>query len=115
MIYREYIEQTDYEQVKALCDKHGLPFPHNTTLRVAVNESGKIEGLLGTQIRVFIEPLISENPIAAVRLYEQAVQVIKKIGANSIRCICNSEKKGLYEKVGFNQIENNKILMQKEI
>jgi len=115
MIYREYIEQTDRKQVEKLCDKYGLPFPHNSNLRVAVSESGEIKGLLGTQIRIYLEPLIAENPICGMKLYEEAIEVIKKIGANTVRCVCNTERKGLYERIGFFQIEQNKVQMQKEI
>lgn len=114
MIYRNYIPE-DKDQVKALCDQHGIDLPERSMLFVAEDDNGKIAGFSGIRGEIFLEPLISNNPIAAVKLFEKTIKHFRDSGVNRVRCICKPERKELFEKVGFRQIEEDKILMEKEV
>lgn len=115
MVYRQYNKETDYDQVMELCMKNKIMFPHEGSLNVAVDNNGIIKGILGVKLNIYLEPLISENPMAAVKLFTYAIKAIKDLGAKQVRLLCSSTKKELYKKVGFYQIEDGKIIMEKEI
>jgi len=112
LIYRNAIPE-DYEQISKLCCKNDIAFPRNSHVIVA-EHSGVIVGLVGVKTEVFIEPLISENPIAAVKLFDRIEAAVKLSGAKRVRCLTDLSHEDLFTKAGFITIENSKILMQKE-
>ena len=112
LIYRNAIPE-DYEQIRELCCKNDIAFPRNSHVIVA-EHGGVIVGLAGVKTEVFIEPLISENPIAAVKLFDRIEAAVKLSGAKRVRCIASLENEDRFVKVGFTTVENNKIIMQKE-
>ena len=114
MIYRNYIAE-DKKQIKELCEKYDIGLPERSMLFVAEDDNDKIVGFIGIKGEVFIEPLISENPVSAVKLFEKAIKHFKNSGIKTIRCICKKEFAETYKKAGFYQVEEEKILMEKEI
>lgn len=114
MIYRNYIAE-DKEQVLALCNKYGIDVPQKSMLFVAEDDQGKIKGIIGVRGEVFIEPLISDNPISAVKLYKEVIKYLKYGNVSRVRCICKEKFIKTYRKVGFEQIEKEKVIMEKEL
>lgn len=114
MDYRQYIPNDRPEVVK-LCDKFKIEFPDNSLVFVAFNpHKHKIEGLIGLQGNIYIEPFISNNnSLVAVKLYKKIVDFIKHKNIKSVRCICSPRYKKLFEKAGFNQVNEDKIIMEK--
>lgn len=112
LIYRTAIPE-DEEQIRALCHKNDIAFPANSYLIVA-EHGGTIVGIAGIKTELFFEPLISENPIAAVRLSERVEAAVKLSGAQRVRCLAKPNVVELFRKAGFETIENKKIIMEKE-
>ena len=86
MNYRYYLPE-DKEQVEKLCDKYKIEVPKQSMVFVAANE--KIHGFIGIKGEVFIEPLISENPLVTGNLFERAIKHLKLRGVKRIRCVCD--------------------------
>lgn len=114
MMYRNYIAE-DKDEVIALCNKHGIDVPENSMLFVAEDENDKVVGICGIRAEFFIEPLISENPISAVKLFNKTIKHLQNSQIKRVRCICKEKFARTYEKVGFEQIEKHKIIMEKEL
>jgi len=112
LIYRN-AKPEDYEQIRELCCKNDIAFPRNSHVIVAEHD-GVIVGLAGVKTEVFIEPLISKNPIAAVKLFDRIEAAVKLSGAKRIRCLANPNVEKLFIKAGFETIETKKIIMEKE-
>ena len=112
MNYRYYITE-DLEQIEKLCDKHKIEVPKQSMVFVADN--GKIHGFIGIKGEVFIEPLISENPLVTGNLFNKVIKHLKQRGVKKVRCICDSQNSKLFEKIGFNIIENDKVIMERRI
>jgi len=115
MNYRFYLPE-DYKQIERLCDKYKIKVPKKSTVYVAVNDdNNKICGFIGIKGDVFIEPLISENSLVTINLFNKAIRHLKNRDIRNIRCVCSKEKVKLFEKIGFKEIEQNKIIMEKEL
>lgn len=113
MNYRLY-EARDKQQVEKLCKKHNIDLPVDSVIYVAENE-GNVVGIAGIMVEGWIEPLISENPVSSVKLYERTIKELKLLGFRRVRIICDQKFEKLYNKVGFKKIGTGKILMEKEL
>ena len=114
MRYR-WFEEKDGESIKFLCDKNQIALPHPESSILVAEDEGQIEGFAGLVNLTFLEPLISDNPIAAVKLFDliQGILINQKI--KNLYCYCDPDKRELFEKAGFSVFQENKILMKKEI
>jgi len=113
MNYRIY-ERQDQQQVEALCRKYHIALPFDSVVYVA-EQDGKIIGIAGIMVEGWIEPLISENPVASVKLYKRTIKELELLGFNKVKIMCDPKYEKLYNKVGFKRIGIDKILMEKEI
>lgn len=114
MIYRNYIPG-DFEKVVEICKQHKIDVPLQSLVFVAVDDNDAIQGVAGIRHEVFLEPLISDNPIVAGKLYKETLQYLKDKGIKNIKIYCDKSKVKQFEKVGFTQFEPDLIFMQKEI
>jgi len=112
MRIRDY-KKEDYEQVKTLAVKHGLNLPSDSKIIVAESYSGKIEGFVSVRNVLFIEPIVSDNPIMAVKLWNYVEEKIKKGGIKVVRCFADSKKEKTYKKVGFYRIFKKMLFLEK--
>lgn len=111
MIYRDF-EENDTQQIKDLCGKHKIGEPKLAHIIVA-EEGKRIVGFIALKNVVFIEPMISENPIASKKLFVLAERVLEENKIRTVRCFCKINKKKLYSKVGFQQVFEDQIIMEK--
>ena len=115
MKYRSFQEK-DFEDIKLLCEKNNIDLPYrNSFVIIAENENGQIVGFGSIANLAFIEPLISDNPVVAVNLYNQLLGVAMNQGIKEIFCYCNEKREELYNKAGFEKSQAEKILMRKEL
>jgi hypothetical protein len=115
MNYRPYKED-DFERLRQYCSYAGIALPDKGShLYIAVDKENNICGIIGVKQEIFIEPLISDNPLIANKLYEDIIRNIEISGFKKVRCICNPKFEKLFGKKGFRKIEENKIIMEKEV
>ncbi len=107
-------QKKDMEQVRALSEKYNLNLPGDGVLMVAENE-GKIWGYTILRPLVMIEPFVSESITASKRLYEVIHQMLEIENAHILRCNIKKENKNLLSKLGFTQVFENLIQMEKII
>ena len=103
----------DFEQVKSLAEKHGLNLPSDSKIIVAESNTGKIEGFVALRSVLMIEPMVSENPIVAVKLWNYVEEKIKKGGIKVVRCFADTKKEKTYKKVGFYRIFKKMLFLEK--
>jgi len=60
-----------------------------------------------------IEPMVSENPIVAVKLWNYVEEKIKKGGIKVVRCFADTKKEKTYKKVGFYRIFKKMLFLEK--
>lgn len=106
----------DAPKIQEYCDKHGFYFPTAKSLYVVWQEE-KIIGIAGLELIVKIEPFIADNPIAAKKLYEQLIQLLKDQDIKSVECFSTNAKltnvKALFEKLGFQFAEQTNRFIKK--
>ena len=114
MTYRNYIPE-DFEKIVAICRKHKIDVPVQSLVFVAVDDDDELQGVAGIRHDVFLEPLISENPVVAGKLYKETLKHLKDSGIKNVKIYCDKSKAKQFEKVGFTPFEPNLVFMQKEI
>lgn len=114
MIIREYISK-DRERIAELTEKYGLSVPKDSKIIVAENSKGVVEGFVSVRPVLFIEPMISENPIIAVKLWNYVEEKMKEGGIKIIRCFAPQDKLKTYKKLGFYRIFNKMFALEKII
>jgi N-acetylglutamate synthase-like GNAT family acetyltransferase len=110
--------QNDVQGIQELCDKYGIAFPHRNEITFVAEHEGKIIGICGIQKRIFIEPLIAENPIAGLKLSNMVEGVLRFNGVKDVFGIVddiNEKHKGHLVKEGFGVIGENQTLFHKEL
>lgn len=115
MINYRPVKQEDVEDIKLLCDKNKIGYPHPESFILIAEEGGKVIGFTGLVNLTFIEPFISENPLVANNLYNQALGILINQKTKNVFCYCDKEKQELFEKFGFVVMEKEKLIMRKEI
>ena len=115
MKYRSFQEK-DFDDIKLLCEKNNIDLPHrNSFVIVAENNNGQIVGFGSIANLAFIEPLISDNPVVAVNLYNQLLGVAMNQGIKELYCYCNEEREEVFNKVGFEKFQAEKLILRKEL
>ena len=116
--FRKYLPK-DLEQVKELADIHCLKIPVEGFCLVAVDENDVVEGFTIIRNVPMIEPFICTNPLIAFKLYEQIIdmipELISSVSGIPIRCNIQKHDKILLEKLGFEQVFEDQIQMEKII
>lgn len=115
MITYRPVKQEDVEDIKFLCDKNKIGYPHLDSFVLIAEEDGRVIGFTGLVNLTFIEPFISENPIVANNLFNQALGILINQKTKNVFCYCDKERAELFEKVGFTVMETEKLIMRKEI
>jgi hypothetical protein len=115
---RLYNHKEDFQGVREYCIYHGIAFPNrNSILIVSLNDQGKINGLVGLETKIYVEPLIADNPILANNLGRMIEGIIINEGIKIISASVPRENvkhiKQL-EKDGFEITENNHIILEKK-
>jgi hypothetical protein len=107
-----YIFETDKKKIDTFLEKHGMSISDKAVSLIA-EYNGEIKAVLGIRNVAFIEPLVSENPIAGLNLVMSAEQIIKDNGQGIIRIICKEEREKLFNRWGFEKQFENQIIMEK--
>jgi len=113
MKYRKY-KQEDEFQVTLLCREYEIEVPTGFIL-VAEDDDGKIIGIISMKAEIFIEPLISKNPMVTNKLFSMMEGILLRENIPEVKCICDKDKEDLFNRVGFEVVENNKLIMKKNM
>lgn len=108
MKIREY-KPEDYDKVKDLAEKHNLNLPSEGKIILAEDDEGRIVSFINFRMVLFIEPFVSENPLAGKKLFDEAEKRIKEGNLRIVRCFTDVNNKELLEKLGFYEI--NELLV----
>lgn len=100
------------DNITAFLEKHGMSISDETVPFIA-EQDGEIKAVVGIRNVAFIEPLVSENPMAGLNLALMTEQIIKENGQGIIRIICNKDKEKLFSRFGFVKQFENQIVMEK--
>ena len=106
-------KQEDQVEIDRLCLKNKLNPPSGHGIIFIAEDEEGIVGLIKVSSEAFIEPLVSENPLASEKLFIMAQGFLHAQKISTIRCLCNQDKVELYKKVGFDTLTEDKILMEK--
>lgn len=104
--------QDEYGKILPLFKKAGIEISSYHRLFVA-EKDGEIIGCCGLRNQVFIEPLVAENAVIGNGVLSRAEGYLIGEGVDFSRCITEQKNKKLFEKYGFEEIEPNKIIMEK--
>lgn len=115
MKIREF-KAEDLEQLVTLAQQHNLLIPPNGMINVAEGEDG-IRGMMLVRMVPSIEPFICTNPLTAKKLFETTMQQLDKLlkDDNIVRCYVKKENAETFKKLGFYEVFNNHIIMEKGI
>lgn len=106
----------DETAVKEFAKKHNLEFNLNASIVIIAEDDNKnIIGLSSIRSVAFIEPFISENPLTSFKLYATTIKLLEKLEQPIVRCFTTPEHKELFEKVGFEQVFCDSIILEKKI
>ena len=117
--YRLY-KQTDFPDVARYCKEHNFQplilMNPRASVMIAINtETNEVVGLAGIKVEAFFEPLISDNPLVALGLQQRIEGLAIGSKYENLRCVCNKERQKLFEKAGYELLEDNKIIMEKNL
>ncbi len=113
MIIRNYIPEKDGDEVRELADKHKLNVPIDSKIIVAESNTGKIEGFVSIRPVMFIEPMVSDNPITAVKLWNYVEKKMKDGGIKVIRCFAEPKHEKTYKKLKFYRVFKKMLALEK--
>jgi hypothetical protein len=116
-VIRQYNHKTDFEGVKALCEKHKINFPSEDNFILVAVENDEIIGITGIKLEMKIEPLIADNPMIAFRLSNMIEGAALNQGANVLYANVNCENTkhiNQLEKYGYEVVETSKVILRKE-
>lgn len=103
------------DQLEELCLKHKINIPYSSEVWMAVDENtNKLVGLIGIRSVAFIEPLISENPLAGKKLFDRAEKFFKENKVKVVRCFTKPEHEELFNKAGFEKVFPEEIILEKQ-
>lgn len=114
--YKVAKTEEDYDKVFDLCKEADLNSPEGVVLMAVNTETGELVGLLGISLDVYIEPMISRNPVIANNLFYMAVGM-QTGRTDKIHCVLDEGNSliEMYEKkLGF-KVRGTKVIMRKEL
>jgi len=112
MEIRDYID-ADFEEIQLLAKKYEINIPSDGKIIVVVNDEGIILAFSCIRLIPFVEPMIGESPVASVKLWNYLDEKLREGNMKVLRCYTDQKNKELFEKVGFKQVFNDKITMEK--
>lgn len=113
--YRLAETSEDYFNVQNyLAEKKVNPPSPNSVIMIAERE-GKIEGVIALRMVPFIEPMIADNPFIATRLLAMMDGILINEKMKIVRCVTHKNNKDLFEKMNFEHIFPEEILMEKGV
>lgn len=114
MIIR-YYKKEDEQQIQELAKKHNILLPDEGMMMIAEDSDGKIVGILNLRQVAMIEPLIADNPMAGRKMLDEMVMFLKTTRQSIVRAIVGDEVRDLALKDGFEQVFENKHIIEKYI
>lgn len=112
MDIRLYVD-SDYEKVKEFVERNGLAMPSEGQLIINEDETGEIKAAVNLRKVIFIEPLVSESPLHAKKLWDYVEKKIIDNGIKIIRCTAERKNIKLFKKLGFYEAFEKSILLEK--
>lgn len=106
-------KKEDMQQIIALAEKYNLEFSDKSINIIAEDETGKIRGFITLRFVPFIEPMVSETAIAGLMLYQAAEKLLEEMEMPVIRVFAAEQHEGLFQKVGFEEVFQDQIPMEK--
>lgn len=90
----KYIPFTeDYkEDLKLYCAAKDINYPERSIKLIAVDDNDMIVGVVGLEINVFIEPLISDNAVVANNLFRMAEGICLGKGLSNVSAIVSNKE-----------------------
>lgn len=111
-----FYKPEDAEAVRQFAEKHNITFNLDNRIIVLVEDDDKqIRSIGAIRSVAFIEPLISENPLGTYKIYTALMQLLEKMNQPIVRCITTENNKALFEKLDFEQVFQDQIIMEKNI
>ena len=112
MKYKILETEEEVKQVIALCEKHKINAPTSGIVIIAI-EDHKVVGIIGIKKVAMIEPLISENPLVALGLYERAEGIMLEKGEKVARGYTSVANEKLFNKFGYKEVFQDEIILEK--
>ncbi len=112
MIYKVMSNKTELEQVENLCSENGLNASSSGFTLIAV-DNNTVVGAITLKSVPMIEPLVSNNPIVASKLFNLMEGVILSKGIQAIRCNTDKKNEKAFTKAGFNRVFDENIILEK--
>ena len=111
------MKSEEYEEVAKLCERNNVVAPLRSSLiLVAVTEDNRIVTVAAARNITIVEPFVSENSVASVKLFKAFIDVLTTIfKKESVFCLCGPEREKLFNDTGFLTLAKNKIFMKKEL
>lgn len=102
----------DTEQVKALCEKYKINMPTEGKI-IVVEENGIIKSFVCMKYVMMISPFVSESPVYSKWLYNFLEERIKENNIPIVECFIEKHNEGLLNKLGFQRIFPDHLIMEK--
>ena len=112
MYIREY-QDKDFDIVSEFIGKHEIAMPEYGVMFIEFSDDDKILALASMRNVTFIEPLVSENPMAGARVIQKIEEYLKLKRIKKARCFTNPKNEALFTKAGFKTILSGMITMEK--
>lgn len=118
IIYRQ-ATQLHGNQVVELCQKHGIRVPDTGVILVAIDEdSGNVKGVAALKLTYQVEPLISDDPMIALRLASMIEGAAVATNADKLLALVADKKEEeikVFEKFGYKITDKNFSVLEKEL
>ncbi len=107
-------KEEDLPRLQELADKYKLNLPDvgEGTIVLAESNSGKITDFLMIRGVYFLEPVVSENPLAMYQLWKYVSQKSKEHNIKIMRCFAQPKHFNLLKRIGFYRIFKKYIPME---
>jgi len=102
----------DYEQINKLSEKHNIDLPNEGKL-IVLEDNGEIKAFVNIRPVLFVEPFISESPIATIKLWGYIKKKFIDGDIKILRCFAQKKHKKFYEKLEFYEIFNDYVSMER--
>ena len=112
MIYKVMSNKLELEQVEKLCSKHNLNASSSGFTLIAV-DNNTVVGAITLKNVPMIEPLVSDNPVVASKLFNLMEGVILSRGIQVVRCNTDKKNEKAFTKAGFNRVFDDNIILEK--
>lgn len=104
----------DIPRLKELAEKYGLNLPDfgDGTIVLAESNEGKITDFIMIRGVYFLEPVVSENPLALNKLWKYVNDKSVEKGVKILRCFAQPKDVSLLKRIGFYRIFKKHIPME---